>query len=434
MINKIKYVIVGLLFLGNLSAASAAPPDVTRFTFSNSIKVVNLYVEDSTDVIILSYLPLGLVTDGKAKAQWSHLIEHLIIRTTGPIDFKTSSAETMADNMRLEFIGNTDNWIQGLERHAKWLSGLSFSAESLAEELPRALSEIKFTEANLGTHKWAFAAWNQVFRHGETDISMRGDVQSAKLSELQEYSDLHLVQANRVLLCVIGGVDPKTLKETMEKQLGSIKLTAKTFPNPTASPNMAKDQNATWDVNVTHYMETYAIPRPENEDYPALYIANTLLNLFLMQDTQLKKLTGYVFCGVDLITPEQIYLYVSASLKPEVDIEKVKQRIRELMNPLKQSENNVLVPMFAQSLSTELSAPPDITMLMQQIPAGVSTAMALGNIGLRWGMFEYQYGDALPKFASLLANVSPADVAAVVKRYLTEDKRMTLVLTPRASK
>lgn len=263
---------------------------------------------------------------------------------------------------------------------------------------------------------------------------MRGDVQSAKLSELQEYSDLHLVQADRVLLCVIGGVDPKTLKGTMEKQLGSIKLTAKTFPNPTAPPNMAKDQNATWDVNVTHYLETYAIPRPENEDYPALYIANEILGLGLMQDIQLKELTGFVLCGVDLVTPEQTYLQISASLKPDTDVEKVKQRIRQLINRLKRPENNVQVVMAAPAFSMQFNSPMDIEMVMQRIPAGTSTTMVLGNIGVRWGMLEYRYGNTLPQLANAFANVSPADVANVVKRYLTEDARMTLVLTPRALK
>ncbi|MYB01479.1 insulinase family protein [Candidatus Poribacteria bacterium] len=266
MLNRIKYAIVGLFLLGNFSLTFAAPPEVTRFTLNNGIRVVSLYVEDSTDVVIFNYLPLGLVADGKAKTQWSHLIEHLTLRTTGPIDYPSSSAETMADNMRLESIGNTDNWTQGLERHAKWLSGLPFSEESLAEELPNALSEIDITETRLATHKWASAAWNQVFRHGETDISMRGDVQSAQLRELQEYRDRHLVQADRVLLCVIGGVDSETLQPVMEAQLGAINLTAKALPPATATAEAVKDQTATWDVNVTHYMETYAIPRTGNED------------------------------------------------------------------------------------------------------------------------------------------------------------------------
>ena len=295
------------------------------------------------------------------------------------------------------------------------------------------MSEIDATEIRLATHKWAFAAWNQVFRHGETAISMRDDVQSAQLRELQEYRDLHLVQADRVLLCVIGGVKAETLQPVMEEQLGSINLTAKTLPPATATSETAKDQVATWDVNVTHYMETYAIPNVENRDYPALYMASLLLRIACMQDAQLKELIGHVYCGVDLITPEQIYLYVSASLKSDIDIEAVKQRIGQLINRLKQPANNAQVPMYAQALSMELGSPPDMTMVMQQKPVGMTETMMLGNIGLQWGMLEYQYGDTLPQFANALANVSADDVVDVVNRYLTEDERMTLVITPRAS-
>ena len=413
---------------------SNTAPEVTRFTLSNGIRVVNLHVENSKDVGIFSYLPLGLVTDGKAKPYWSHLINHLTVRTAGPIDFKTSNAETMADNIRLDFMGNTDTWTRGLERHTKWLSGLPFSGETLTEERPRVLSQFDYIEANLVTHKLAQVAWNQVFRHGETDIAMRRGIQAAQLSELQEYSDQHLVQADRVLLCVIGGVDLETLKDTMEQQLGTIGLTEKTFPELTVSAEIEKAQNATWDINVTHYMETYAIPRPESEDYPALYVACVLLRLACIQDTQLKEWTGGIFCGVDLITPEQVYLYITASLKPDVDIEKVKQRIRQLMNPLKQPENNTQVPMVAQGLSTELSAPPDMKTLRQYKPENVPENLMLLQLGVAWGMVEYQYGDTLPQLASALANVSAADVASVVNRYLSEAHRMTLVLTPQASK
>ncbi len=412
--------------------ASNATPEVTRFTLSNGIRVVNLYVEDSNDVGIFSYLPLGLGTDGKAKAQWSHLVNYLTIRTAGPIDYNISNAETMADNMRLDFIGNTDTWTQGLALHAKWLAGLPFSTESLAEARPNALSQIDYVEANLTTHKFAHTAWNQVFRHGETDIALRAGIQSAQLSELQEYRDLHLVQADRVLLCVIGGIDSETLKDAMEKQLGAISLTEKTFPTPTVPREIAKDQKASWDINVTHYMETYPIPRPENEDYPALYIANLLWRLACTQDAQLKALIGHIFSGVDLVTPEQGYLYVSASLKPGADIERVKQRIRELMNPLKQAENNAQVPMIAQSLSTELSTPPDMKTLMQHKPENVPENLMFLQLGVSWGTIEYQYGNTLPQLADAFANVSAADVASIVNRYLTEDRRMTLLLTPQA--
>ena len=180
-------------------------------------------------------------------------------------------------------------------------------------------------------------------------------------------------------------------------------------------------------------METYPIPRSENKDYPALYVASLLWRFACMQDAQLKALVGHVFCGVDLVTPEQVYLYVSASLKPDTDIEKVKQRVRQLMTPLKQPENNTQVPMIAQSLSKELSAPPDMKTLMQYKPENVPAGLMLLQFAVSWGTMEYQYGHNLSKLASAFADVSAADVASVVNRYLTEDHRMTLVLTPRAS-
>ena len=101
------------------------------------------------------------------------------------------------------------------------------------------------------------------------------------------------------------------------------------------------------------------------------------------------------------------------------------------MNPLKQQENNRQVPMIAQSLSMELSSSPDMTMVMQQKPAGVTETMMLLQLGLTWGMLDYQYGDKLPQLASAFADFSADDVASVVNQYLTEDHRMTLLLTPR---
>ena len=435
MINRIKHAIVALLILGNFSLASAAPPEVTRFTLSNGIKVVNLYVENSMDVGIFSYLPLGLVADGKAKTQWSHLIEHLVLRTTGPIsNYMERNGQTTYYGMHLDFMGTMDNWKQGLELQTKWLSNSPLSETDLAEELPKALSELDFVTANLSTGLCAMAAWNQVFRHGETDIAMRGAIESAELHELQAYRNHYLVHADRVLLCVIGRIESETLQEAMEEQLGHINLTANALPKATATPAQEKNRSATWDVNVTHYMETYAIPDSTHENYPAFFVAHMLLNQSLMMDTELKQLTGSIFCGADLVTPEQTYLYVTAALKPDTDIEKVKQRIGKLINRLKQPENNAQVAMIATALSMQFSSPMDIEMVMQQHkPAGMTETMMLGNIGLQWGLLEYQYGDALPQFASALANVSADDVADVVNRYLTEDERMTLLLTPRAS-
>ena len=181
-----------------------------------------------------------------------------------------------------------------------------------------------------------------------------GDIQSAQLSELQEYRDLHLVQADRVLLCVIGGVEPETLQSAMEKQLGTISLMEKTFPQPTVSPEIAKDQNAltfgmsiqriTWKLTQFPTLRTQTIPAPlygESAFADSLYARYSIEGIdrtrFLWSRT-LSHLNRYT------------YMSVPRSNLWDTDREQVKQRIEQLINRLKQPANNAQVPMYATSI------------------------------------------------------------------------------------
>ncbi len=146
-------------------------------------------------------------------------------------------------------------------------------------------------------------------------------------------------------------------------------------------------------------------------------------------DAELKQSIGFIISNVDLITPEQTYLYVCASLKPDADIEKVKHHIAKHLNQLKKlKEANPQVTMLAKGISRQISTPPDITRVRRYKPA--TKAMMLGNIGLQWGLLEFQYGDTLQKLANALSKVSSADVIDVANRYLSEEQRMTLILAP----
>src|SRR5687767_6502994 len=87
------------------STASAAVPILHERTLENGIRLRYLYLKDSTNVAMFTYLPIGLAFDDADRGQWSHLLEHLIIRTTVPPGepLKTVNAETLPDHMRLDF-------------------------------------------------------------------------------------------------------------------------------------------------------------------------------------------------------------------------------------------------------------------------------------------------------------------------------------------
>ncbi len=413
-------------------AAQAAPPTITRFKLDNGIRVVVLHVENSKHFAAFSYLPLGLASDGAGRTQWSHLLEHLTLRTTGPItDYRERNAETMSDGMHLDFLGTTDNWREGLDLQAKWLSGLAFSEPTLREEIPKALSEATSTVANLYTHKWAAAAWNQVVRHGRTDVAVLGDLRNAKLGEAQAYRDEHLVLLDRVVLCVIGGVPADTLKPEIEKRFGAIRSGAKALPPAVKQAAVGGELRATWDLDARHYMVFFPIPAADHQDYASLFIAAMFLNSQIFMDREIKELTGAVFCGVDLATPEGSYFYISASLKPSASLEQVKDRIVFHLHKLVDDAALAQIPMLAMSLSRQLSIPPDLSQALKFKPPQVTEAMMLGNLGLQWGLFDFRYGDQRAALAAALKAVSASQVSAAAKKHLADPKRTTLLLEPK---
>src|SRR5579862_5960199 len=120
---------------------SAAIPIARSRTLPNGIRLVSVYFQGSTNLSIFSYLPMGLVSDGPKQTQWSHLVEHLVIRSTIKGDLSIANAETLPDHMRLDFYGNTSNWKQGLSHQQRWLQGVPFVEETLEAEKPNVKSE-----------------------------------------------------------------------------------------------------------------------------------------------------------------------------------------------------------------------------------------------------------------------------------------------------
>lgn len=415
-----------------VSAACAKTPDVTRFTLKNGLRVVVLHVEDSKHIGIFSFLPLALASDGRGKAQWSHLVEHLTLRTTGPIvDYQSRNGETGADLMRLDFMGSRDEWREGLELQSRWLSGLPLTEDSLREEAPKALSELESTVAGLFTHKWAVAAWNQVTRHGLSHVSIREPVRAAKLADVEAYRDAHLVDPKRVVICVIGGVPPAELRPVIVEKFERIVSKAKGLPAATRSGPKQKAHSATWDLKVTHYLEFFPAPDVKHADFAPLFVASILLRMRLYNDAGLKKHTSVVLCDLDLSTPEGRYFQVSAPLKSEASLEPVEQALRRAIDGITGGPMAAQLPFLAMNLANQLRQPPDIDQAMRFKPAQVSERMILGNLGIQWGMNEYRFGEHRDQLADAVQKVTLSNLESVVQEYLSEERRRTLTLRPR---
>lgn len=396
-------------------------PEVNSFTLPNGIRVLSLYIRDSNDVSIFTYLPMSLASDGLGQGQWSHLVEHLVIRTTVPFSSQQANAETLPDHMRLDFYGTINNWQEGLSHHAKWLKGVPFTEKILQAEKLNVNSECENIAKNLFTHKFAMAAWAQGYRHGLKHAAFKADVNRASLGEIQEYRDRYLAVLNRAVVCVVGGIDAKTLKPIITEKLGSIQDSAIL---PKAVKLHHGDHKMTWDLDAKHLVLTWPIPNFAEKDYPALMVAGQWLNRKFFADAELKSLTGMVLAGADLTVPEGSFFYISASLKPEASFDDVHKKLTRHLQTLRSKQAGLLLEaaMIGQQLSYQMSNLMDPAVIKSQAPPNLTLAMIEGNLAIQWAMNELRYGPHRATLAKQLTAVTAQQVSQAATNYLGDDK------------
>ena len=419
---------VGIVLL--CSACSVSQPagiQPEEWTLENGIRVVVLPMPESENVSVFTFTPMGLAWDAPGKTQWAHLVEHLVIRSTHPNELKEVNAETLPDHMRLDFYGSRENWQQGVSYHADWLSGASFSEETLEREKQKANSECDFTAKNLMTHKFAMAAWAQGYRHGREHAAVKADVRKAKLGDIQQYSDEGLAVLDRTVVCIVGGVDVKQAKSVVEEKLGAIRSDAK-VSGPV--PVVEKDSEITWDLPTRHLVLTWPIPEHNEKDYAALYVAAQMLQMRMFNDSKMKTITGNVFAGADLSTPEGNFLFINAVLQSGASFQDARKAIDGHIEAMRLEESLGQAPMFGKQLAYQLTHVQDPAMIKKQAPANMSLAMIEGNIGLQWGMRVFQYGRHRSTLADNLSSLTAQDIKKAIDEHLSAEKGHALAVRP----
>jgi len=426
------FALLPLAMLG--SGCSKSPGDTSTVNspaLTNGIRVVAVCFPATTNVSIFTFLPMGLTSDGPEQTQWSHLIEHLVIRSTVPANSPQANAETLPDHMRLDFYGDLGNWKEGLSHHRRWLEGVPFTEASLATEKPKVISECDFTARNFATHKFAVAAWSHGFRHGKKHVSLKGDVTRAGLSDVQRLRDERLAVSNRLTVCIVSSLQPAEVFAEVQKQLGGLSL--RSSP-PLAVKTTPQSLDLTWDLDARHLLVTWPIPDYHQEDHAALMVAGQCLNMLLASDSQLTQQAGMIFAGADLTTPEGGFFFVSASLRPGSTFAALRKAIQTHVGRLSSDASTLAsASLIASQLAASLTTLPNCELIKAQAPPGMSVAMIEGNVGLQLGMHEHRYGAHRPVLARQLPTVTADQVQQAVRRHLTPGRSLVCTLAPTPS-
>jgi predicted Zn-dependent peptidase len=416
------------LFVGSVgcerSSEGRTSPDV--FTLSNGTRIAVVHLPQSTNVTLFTFLPMGLAEDGPGQAQWSHLVEHLAIRSTFPEDLRQANAETGSDHLRLDFYGHTGNWKEGLSHIQRWLQGVPFTEASLALEKPRVAAECDATARNFATHKFALAAWSQGFRHHLNRVELKGDVQRAELREVQRYRDERLVVPSRATVCLVGGVDAKTFLGEAERRLAAIHSDAKPAA-PLKPPGGNLD--LTWDLDARHLVLAWPIPEFKDENHAALMAAAYTLTMRFQSDPTLEQATGPVLARTDLTTPEGDWFYISAALRPEAVFAEVEKILRAHVRRLGANPNEELAT-IGRELAFSLTRAADSVALPSPLPPGLTPAIMEANVNLPYCLNVHRYGSQRESLARHLSRLSTSRVSQALAKYLGDSSCSVCTIHP----
>lgn len=417
-----------------LAAGIPAEPTAEKdIVLDNGIRVTVIHVPGAKRQSTFTLLPLNLVNDAANRTQFSHLVEHMLIRSTDPdgleVDGILINGETSSGSLRLETIAPPAKWRDALERHGKWLTASTFDAEVLEREKGRIDGEEESTIVRGFTGKWAEAAWNQVVRHGLTHAAAHGDVADASVEMVAEYVRARVKTGPMVRVVTVGPVAIDETLAAVRKVFGELPRMDPVTPKPTRpveSVLAVGDHEATWDLPIHHYLEWYPVPGESEADRVRAYVAAMAVNMRLWRETRLKAL-GFNGMAGELTTPEGRWIVFSGSVASAEAIPEVQEIVRKSIDALELGTAN----MTLLNLRTQFGALPDFEALRDSIGQRRGAEFFEAQVVLNLVMREEAFGMHRSKFGEAFAAVTGDQILETVRARLKKDRRSTLVLRPK---
>ncbi len=401
----------------------------------NGVRAVIVHVPDATAQTLFTFVPLGLQDDDADHAQYAHLVEHMLIRSTDPDTLTPSglrlNGETTAATMRLESIGDPAAFASAADRHARWLSATSFSADGLEVEKGRIEQEESWTVSRGYTGKWATAAWNQLVRHGREHAAVHGDVAAATVEELSRYVEARVPVGEPLLVVAVGPVSAAEVAVELERTIGALPRRV-AAPVPAEAKIAAGDHAGTWDFAAHHFMEWYAVPSQDATDRLAGALLGQLLATRLGLDVELRKAGVNVTASTDLSVDGARFLVLSGGTTDARQLDTIRGSIRRaLREPIAARPDGFGLPMLVRQMQAQVTELPDFALLRRTVGGRGSVDFVEAQVMLSQVSFMMTSELATPADASrAFARLDDDRIRDVAGRTITPERRGTLTITP----
>jgi len=421
-------------------SAPSLPPTLetedpfSRFELPGGARLVVLQLADAPRQSTFTFLPLGLLHDDAEHAQYSHLVEHMLIRSTDPDNLSapgmTFNGETTGDALRVETYAEVEKWEASLDRHLKWLELEAVSEEDLEREKGRIAREEASTVQNGYTHKWAEAAWNQIVRHGRSHAAVHADVVGATPDGLLDYAKQHLGQLNTVLIASVGPVDPAAIRAKLAEGLSERTVALSSTPRQASNKKLPArtTTTATWDLDAHHMVQWMELRDRDARDRVAGHALVQLLNMELAKPGEFK--VGHLFTSTASV-PEGRYLMFSASLAEPEDADRARAVFESALDKVL-SGKSFPIPIALTQLRAQAAQSIDPAPARKQLERmGRDTTLIEAQLLLTAVMNELRLGLNYEETRAAWAALDLDQMESYLEHVRTHAKVSSLVISPK---
>jgi hypothetical protein len=409
-----------------------------------------LEVKDAPRQGFLAFLPCGLLADEPGEAQFAHLMEHMLIRSTDKSGLSdgaiTFNGETGDIALRLDVDAPPALASAALKKLLGWLQATEVDGDLLAAEKKNIALEIENTSRSGFTHKWALAAWNQVARLGQEHASVRGDVERATVDQVEAAIDAH-VDLSRVRIVAAGPLSLKQVKELAEpllaqaNGLGALggalsglgakrhEIEAEKRKAKGEPPLATGDRVAKWDLPNTHLIAWYVLPDASADDAVEALALAQLLSFQFQQNATLAPKKIVALASADAAVPAGRLLMLSASL-PSADDAKVALAAFDAAIAALPSAKAPSLDEFVKMAAAEFSGLPDWKALRRQAGGGPMAERIELQVALTIAQRELATGRSFGALGAAFAKLTRARLESTIALRLVVSKRATLLLAP----
>src|SRR3954447_23877265 len=420
---------------------------IDKYELKNGLRVI-LSPDNATPVVAVYILyDVGARAEEKGRTGFAHLFEHMMFEGSANVPkgmhFATveSNGGVMNGSTHPDFTDYFEVLPSNKLATALWLESdrmrsLAINAENLANQKEAVKQERRLSFDNQPYATAQVDVWpTLVFKNWQSSHSLIGsfeDLNAATLDDVNKFFKTHYAPDNAVLV-IVGDIQPAETKKLVESYFGDIPRQTPPKRPDLSEPAEFKGETRVYKdplAQVPALAIGYPGPKRRSPDYYAMNMIDAILTLgesaWLKQDLvkgkqsviQYEANLGWPFASaLDYRDPEPygIFLMYKPNFTSEQIVAQVQGEIAKLQNG----------PMDAKELErfkTQLRAS-----RVRSLQSSLTRAQTLA---------QYALADGKPELINsemdAMVAVTPAQIQAAAKKYLTPEKRAVLVIQPAA--